>query len=471
MDPQSSIALNNLACLYSDHLDNLDRAFQLADKGRQLSPQDPHMADTLGWILYKRHDYPRALALLQESADKVSNNGGIHYHLGMAHYMLGEEESALLNLKFALSKKDFDATNEALRHLKILNLDPKTASAADRADLEKQIEKDSADTIALVRLAAIQERDGEFEKAAATYANVVKLSPANARAIIRLAVLDSTKLNQAQKGLDLAKTAYHLLPDDPYITETLGRMVFQARDYAFALSLLQAAARLLPAQPDPLHNLAWAYFSVGDTNQARTSMQSAVQTGAPFDKLNDARQFLDMLAVCGDPAQAQAAARVQPVLRADTNYPPALMAWGLVQEQQGQGKEAEQAYEKVLAAYPLFVPAVRQLSILYARDGNNDTQAYDFAVKAARAFPDDADLAKVVGLVEYRRKHFAQSLQSLNRITLKKTNDAELFWYQGMDYYELKQNAPAKTALDRAVALKLPANLDTEARRVLGLLK
>jgi tetratricopeptide (TPR) repeat protein len=147
------------------------------------------------------------------------------------------------------------------------------------------------------------------------------------------------------------------------------------------------------------------------------------------------------------------------------------MAWGLIQEQQGQGREAEQAYEKVVAAYPLFVPALRQLSILYARDGSNDTQAYDYAVKAAQAFPDDADLAKVVGLVEYRRKHYAQSLQSLNRSALKKTNDAELFWYQGMDYYALKQNAPAKTALDRAVALKLPANLDTEARRVLGLLK
>jgi tetratricopeptide (TPR) repeat protein len=210
---------------------------------------------------------------------------------------------------------------------------------------------------------------------------------------------------------------------------------------------------------------------VGNVADARASMQSAVQTGAPFDKLNDAKQFLDMTAVYSDPAQAQAAARVQPVLRADTNYAPALMAWGLIQEQQGQGKEAEQSYEKVLAAYPLFVPAVRQLSILYARDGNNDTQAYDYAVKAARAFPDDADLAKVVGLVEYRRKHYVQSLQSLNRSALKKKDDAELLWYQGMDCYELKQNAQAKTALDRAVALKLPANLDTEARRVLGLLK
>jgi hypothetical protein len=59
----------------------------------------------------------------------------------------------------------------------------------------------------------------------------------------------------------------------------------------------------------------------------------------------------------------------------------------------------------------------------------------------------------------------------LNQSAQKKQNDAELLWYQGMDYYGLNQNAAAKTALERAVQLKLPPNLDTEARRVLALLK
>ena len=77
-----------------------------------------------------------------------------------------------------------------------------------------------------------------------------------------------------------------------------------------------------------------------------------------------------------------------------------------------------------------------------------------------------------MGLVEYRRKNYAQSLQSLNRSALKKTNDAELFWYQGMDYYALKREIEAKKALNQAVDLKtLPSNLNAEARRVLALMK
>ena len=106
------------------------------------------------------------------------------------------------------------------------------------------------------------------------------------------------------------------------------------------------------------------------------------------------------MAAYTNPAQAQSAARVQQVLQTDASYAPALMAWGLIQEQQDHSKEAEQSCEKVLAAYPLFLPATRLLSILYAREGNNDAKAYDYAVKAAPAFPDDADLAKVVGLVD-----------------------------------------------------------------------
>ena len=471
IEPDSLAGLNNLAVLYADRFNKLDQAYELAGKEQKLYPQEPHAADTLGWILYKRGDYPRALALLRDSQEKQPADAEVNYHLGMTHYALGEEESARLSLKFALSKSDFEETNEAIRCLKTLDLDPKTATAADRADLEKQIEKNPADSAALIRLAGIQERDGEFEKAGTTYEKLIKQSPQNTRAAIRLALLDSTKLNQPQEALKLAQNAYSLAPGDPVVNMTLGRMKFQTRDFQYALSLLQEADRLQPSQPDLLHDLAWAYFSVGKAAEARASMQKAVQTGAPFAMLNDAKQFIEMTAAYGNPPQSPDAARVQQVLQADTNYAPALMAGGLIQEQQGKTKEAEQSFEKVLAAYPLFAPANRQLAILYARDGANDTLAYDNANKAAKAFPDDADLAKVVGLVEYRRKNYSDSLLSLTQSARNKQDDAELFWYQGMDYYALKKPADAKKALQRAVELKLPADLNTQATNVLGLLK
>jgi len=40
------------------------------------------------WILYHKHQYPRAATLLQESADKLPTVADIQFHLGMTHYML-----------------------------------------------------------------------------------------------------------------------------------------------------------------------------------------------------------------------------------------------------------------------------------------------------------------------------------------------------------------------------------------------
>ena len=47
--PDSVVALNNLAYLNAEHLNNLDKAYELAIKARQLTPEDPSIADTFGW--------------------------------------------------------------------------------------------------------------------------------------------------------------------------------------------------------------------------------------------------------------------------------------------------------------------------------------------------------------------------------------------------------------------------------------
>ena len=89
--PNFPLALNNLAVLYSEHLGQLDKAYDLAQKAREAVPNEPHIADTLGWILFKKGDYGNALRLLQESAGKLPDLPEIQFHVGMAHYMLGEE--------------------------------------------------------------------------------------------------------------------------------------------------------------------------------------------------------------------------------------------------------------------------------------------------------------------------------------------------------------------------------------------
>src|SRR5262249_2409070 len=99
--PNSALALNNLAVLYSERFGELDKAYDFAKRGNEAAPNEPHLADTLGWILFKKGDYNNALRLLQESAGKLPDQPEIQFHLGMAHYMLGEEEPARIALQKA----------------------------------------------------------------------------------------------------------------------------------------------------------------------------------------------------------------------------------------------------------------------------------------------------------------------------------------------------------------------------------
>ena len=98
LNPNSVVVLNNLAALYSERLNGLDRAYELAQKARNLAPGDGSIADTLGWVLYKRGDYQQALTLLQESASKLPENPEVQFHIGMTNYMMGEMDVARVGI-------------------------------------------------------------------------------------------------------------------------------------------------------------------------------------------------------------------------------------------------------------------------------------------------------------------------------------------------------------------------------------
>jgi tetratricopeptide (TPR) repeat protein len=84
LNPRHVEAANNLAWLLSEKLGDNQKAFSLAETAYQSAPNDPHIADTFGWIVYRTGDVKRAVTLLTASAEKLPNAPGIQYHLGMA---------------------------------------------------------------------------------------------------------------------------------------------------------------------------------------------------------------------------------------------------------------------------------------------------------------------------------------------------------------------------------------------------
>jgi tetratricopeptide (TPR) repeat protein len=465
------VALNNLAYLYAVNLGQVDKGYQLARRARDLAPTDPSVADTLGWILYQKGQYSAALGPLRESAAKLYGMPDIQFHLGMAYYMMGDEANAKTALQRVLELKgNFSETNECSQCLAVLSVDPKTAGADTRAWLEKRVASQPGDSIAHMRLATVYQLQGNAGKATTSYEAALQANPQNVAAMVNLARLYAQP--DPQKALNLAKAAYNLTPNDPLVCQTLGRLAFATGDYKWSSSLLQLAVQAQPQNPDVMYDLGLALYSVGKVPEARTAVQSALQSGATFSQTNAARQFLAMTDLADNPAQALAAQpQVAAILKATPDYVPALMASATIAQRKPDLAAAGQIYEGVLKHYPDFAPAQRQLAILYIKDPNNDAKAYPFAVKAHDAFPNDPDIAKVLGMIVYRQGDYVRAVNLLQASARQKSGDAETMYYLGMAQYQLKNHAESKTALLRAVDLNLSGTLAAEAKRVLAELK
>lgn len=471
LQPQAGLVLNNLIYLYAEDLNQLDKAFELANKNKTFLLNDPSAADTVAWVLFKKGEYEQAAAVLKDCAAKMPNEAEVQYHLGMALYMMANEAPARAALTRALElKKDFRGRKEAETCLAFLNTDSSQAGAIPA--LEARLNSQPGDPVALNRLAAAYEKSGATDKAVAAYEKILKTNPKAVTVVARLAQLYSVQPGGEAKAMEKAKAARALAPTDPAIAYTLGTIAYRSGDHKWALSLLQESARQLDKNPDVLHDLALALYSNARITEAETAMKSALQIAPAFSRAESAKRFLAMSTLYTDPARAkQSSAQIQEVLKTDQSYIPALMAAAVLQEQAPNIPAARQAYERIVAISPAFTPAARQLAFICAQSGSEDKQAYEFGMKARETYPQDADLAKLLGTIAYRRADYSRAAQFLREASRTRANDPEVFYHLGMAQSQLKSKKEATESLNKALSLNLKSPLADEAKRVLATLK
>ena len=115
------ITLNNLAWLLLESKNQPDEALPLATKAYQIAPRSGEIADTLGWIHYRRGAYLDAEKALAQAEQHAPGSAQIKYHLGMTYAKLGKRTDAVSSLRRAAQ------------------IDPKLAQAEKIADLIKEL--------------------------------------------------------------------------------------------------------------------------------------------------------------------------------------------------------------------------------------------------------------------------------------------------------------------------------------------
>jgi len=125
LDRSLAIAKNNLAWLYAEHGGSINVALQLAQEARSSRPDDPHVADTLGWILVKAGSPESGMRYLKESVAKTPGNAAYHYHLGVAYFQTSSIRDAKRELQAALRlQQSFEGSIEARKTLELANAAP-----------------------------------------------------------------------------------------------------------------------------------------------------------------------------------------------------------------------------------------------------------------------------------------------------------------------------------------------------------
>jgi tetratricopeptide (TPR) repeat protein len=320
---------------------------------------------------------------------------------------------------------------------------------------------------ALMQLGMINEQMKRFDAARDAYEKLLAIAPNFAPALNNLAILYSDRFGQLDKAYDLATKAKEAA-NEPHIADTLGWILFKRGDYNGALPLLQDSAAKLPDLPEVQFHLGMTHYMLGEEEPARLALQKAVDAPADFPAKDQARRRLAMLTSPAGTANAMARTDLENYLRESPNDPVALTRLAEVQQREGAMDQAVRTYEKVIADNPSYPPAMRQLALLYGRLSTDSPKAYELVTKAHQAFPDDAVIAKTLGILSYRRGFYPQSVELLKEAAAKRRDDPEILYYLGEVHRQLKDYTECKGELERALTLNLSPELVNDAKSALG---
>jgi tetratricopeptide (TPR) repeat protein len=111
LEPEYVHAYNALGFMLADRNIRLPEALALITQALKLTPEDPYIQDSMGWVKYRMGDAPAALMYLQRAYARRPESE-IGAHLGEVLWTQGQHGPARAIFKRAIKK---DTANDILR--------------------------------------------------------------------------------------------------------------------------------------------------------------------------------------------------------------------------------------------------------------------------------------------------------------------------------------------------------------------
>jgi uncharacterized protein HemY len=127
--------------------------------------------------------------------------------------------------------------------------------------------------------AALLAQRGDAKAATETYSNILQRLPDFAPAQKRLAGLYAQDPSKVAAAYDLAMKAHKTLPDDSDLSQLLGRLSYEKKEYPRAIQLFQESARKRPLDADSLFYLGMSQLQARQKSEAQGALNQALVAG------------------------------------------------------------------------------------------------------------------------------------------------------------------------------------------------
>ena len=427
------------------------------------NPSDVDARLLLGRIHLVRGNTDQAISELQWILRIDPRLPQVHYQLALAHLQAGNVQQAKQELREAVA--DAPGFVEATLLLADLNIQGGVGAAAI-SDLEGLVSRGSATPAAYGLLASAYLNQKEPARALAVARELTILAPKDSRGfyLTGLALVAQGKRAEARRQLEAA------LELSPALLEPLTQLVvldLAENQPQAALDRVTRQAALAPMSGAHQALLGQLYLLRGERALAETTLLKAIELSP--------RLLEPYVRLGGLYAEAQrydeALARFEQAAKARPKDPAPLMLAGVVYEKQDKVEKAREAYEKVLALNPRFVPAANNLAWLHSERGGDRTKALTLAQTARDLAPDDPRVADTLGWILYRRGVHQRALTLLKESASKLPDNPQVQYHLGMVFAQLEDRDNARRHLAQAVTSPEAFLGKDEARKTLAELR
>ena len=301
--PKILSAKDGIALVFQDMAEILLREF--SDDSATIFSQmssylNPSLSKNYAMIgeVYKRHDrYEDAIETLQKIDDKDKSYSKVQRQIAQLYSEQGKDEEAIAILKkLHKSHEDLEALVQ-IGDIYRYKEDYKKAEATYTSILNKWDTMPAEYWHVIYARGMCLERLEKFDEAEADLEQALAFQPNNPYVLNYLGYSWVDQGIHLDKSLKMIAKAVSILPNDGYITDSLGWVYYKMGKYDASVPHLERAVALLPYDATINDHLGDAYWKVGRRNEAKFQWQRALNYNENKDE--ELKQQIEMKLVSG----------------------------------------------------------------------------------------------------------------------------------------------------------------------------